>query len=175
MKQLARKERRAPLRSQTLRQKLNKPRAIWLMVPAAAVDQSQSADLLPLLEAGRYRSLMAVILIMWTTSGAPRNSRPRDIHYVDVGTSGGIWGLERGYCMMIGGEPDIVQHSILFSQRWRRGSATSRARRDARNSAAPPNKAICIAGRMAPGISSRWSTTVSNTASWPLMPKDSVF
>ena len=46
---------------------------------------------------------------MWTTSGGPRNLRPRKIHYVDVGTSGGVWGLERGYCMMIGGEKDVVQ------------------------------------------------------------------
>ena len=43
-------------------------------------------------------------------SGAPRNSQPKRIHYVDVGTSGGVWGLERGYCMMIGGEKDVVKH-----------------------------------------------------------------
>ena len=47
--------------------------------------------------------------ITWTTSGARRNWRRKAIHYVDVGTSGGVWGLERGYCMMIGGETDVVQ------------------------------------------------------------------
>ena len=47
---------------------------------------------------------------MSTTSGEPRNLRRRQIHYVDVGTSGGVWGLERGYCMMIGGESSVVKH-----------------------------------------------------------------
>ena len=47
---------------------------------------------------------------MWTTSAAPKTLSSKKVHYVDVGTSGGIWGLERGYCMMIGGEPDVVKH-----------------------------------------------------------------
>jgi 6-phosphogluconate dehydrogenase len=89
-------------------QKLSKPRAIWLMVPAAAVDQT-IVDLLPLLEAGD-------ILIDGGNSYYVDDIRrgkelaAKGIHYVDVGTSGGVWGLERGYCMMIGGEPEVVQH-----------------------------------------------------------------
>ena len=89
-------------------QKLSKPRAIWLMVPAAAVDQT-IVDLLPLLEAGD-------ILIDGGNSYYVDDIRrgkelaAKGIHYVDVGTSGGVWGLERGYCMMIGCEPEVVQH-----------------------------------------------------------------
>jgi 6-phosphogluconate dehydrogenase len=75
--------------------KLAKPRAIWLMVQAAAVDQN-IADLLTHLETDDIRRAKELA----------RNK----IHYIDVGTSGGVWGLDRGYCMMIGGEKDAVTH-----------------------------------------------------------------
>lgn len=88
--------------------KLAKPRALWLMVPAAAVD-STIAELLPLLERGD-------VLIDGGNSYYVDDIRrakelaAKGVHYVDIGTSGGVWGLERGYCMMIGGEPATVRH-----------------------------------------------------------------
>jgi 6-phosphogluconate dehydrogenase len=88
--------------------KLDTPRVVWLMVPAAVVDET-IRDILPLLEAGD-------ILIDGGNSYYVDDIRrakelaPKQIHYVDVGTSGGVWGLERGYCMMIGGEIDVVKH-----------------------------------------------------------------
>ena len=149
--------------------KLEKPRAVWLMVPAAVVDKS-IADLVPHLESGD-------ILIDGGNSYYVDDVRrakelaAKGINYVDVGTSGGVWGLERGYCMMIGGPTRPSAASIRSSRRWPRDRATSRPRPGARRSAAPPNWAISIAGRAAPATSSRWSTTESSTASWPLMRK----
>ncbi len=86
---------------------LDKPRAVWLMVPAAVVD-AMIADLLPFLEPGD-------ILIDGGNSYYVDDVRrakelaSKQIQYVDVGTSGGVWGLERGYCMMIGGPDQAVR------------------------------------------------------------------
>ena len=87
--------------------KLSTPRVVWMMVPAGAVDET-IADLLPHLERGD-------ILIDGGNSYYVDDIRrakalaSKGIHYVEVGTSGGVWGLERGYCMMIGGETEVVK------------------------------------------------------------------
>src|SRR5713101_2563311 len=87
---------------------LKPPRAIWLMVPAAAVDQTlgdlgraiQKGDIL--IDGGNSYYVDDI--------RRAREFAPRGIHYVDCGTSGGVWGLERGYCLMIGGEKTVVEH-----------------------------------------------------------------
>ncbi|HWK64443.1 MAG TPA: decarboxylating 6-phosphogluconate dehydrogenase [Rhizobiaceae bacterium] len=87
--------------------KLARPRAVWLMVPAAAVDKT-IADLAPHLEAGDT-------LVDGSNSyyvddlRRARELAEKQVEYVDVGTSGGVWGLDRGYCMMIGGPQDVVE------------------------------------------------------------------
>jgi 6-phosphogluconate dehydrogenase len=87
--------------------KLSKPRVVWMMVPAAAVDRA-IADIAPRVARGD-------VLVDGGNSYYVDDIRrakelsAKGIHYVDVGTSGGLWGLERGYCQMIGGEPEIVK------------------------------------------------------------------
>jgi len=88
--------------------RLKPPRAAWLMVPAAAVDQTlhdlaarmQQGDII--IDGGNSHYIDDI--------RRANELKPKGIHYVDAGTSGGVWGSERGYCLMIGGEQDVVQH-----------------------------------------------------------------
>jgi 6-phosphogluconate dehydrogenase len=88
--------------------KLERPRAVWIMIPAALVDQVLG-ELVPLLDEGD-------IVIDGGNSyyrddiSRARALMEKSLHYVDVGTSGGVFGLERGFCLMIGGETDVVKH-----------------------------------------------------------------
>src|ERR1700683_1234357 len=87
--------------------KLHKPRTVWLMGPSAVFHQSIASGV-PLLEAGDTIIDGGNSYYVDDIRRAKELSE-KGIHYVDVGTSGGVWGLERGYCMMIGGEGKIVQ------------------------------------------------------------------
>src|SRR6266853_577846 len=89
-----------------LAKRLDKPRKIWLMVPAAVVDKTIS-DLLPYLESGDTIIDGGNSYYIDDIRRAEELAS-KGIHYVDVGTSGGVWGLDRGYCMMIGGEAEVV-------------------------------------------------------------------
>ena len=153
--------------------KLTKPRAVWLMVPAAVVDKT-IAELAPLLEPGD-------ILIDGGNSyyvddiRRAKELRTKEIHYVDVGTSGGVWGLERGYCMMIGGEVAVVKHLDPIFAALAPGMGDiprTPERANFEDFEAPPSSATCTAVPMAPATSSRWCTTASNTESWPPTPRD---
>ena len=141
--------------------KLSKPRAIWLMLPAAVVDAS-IAELTPLLDAGD-------IIIDGGNSyykddiARAKSLAELSIKYVDVGVSGGTWGLERGYCLMIGGQKQTV--SRFVADRHTRARCGNRAahRWAALASRARPSRAICIAVRKVQVTSSRWCITASNT------------
>ena len=87
---------------------LTPPRAIWLMLPAGAVTQACIDELAPLLSPGD--AIIDGGNSFWKDDiRRAKELRKRDLHYLDVGTSGGVWGLERGYCLMIGGPDDIVR------------------------------------------------------------------
>ncbi len=84
------------------------PRSVWMMVPAAVVDRT-IADLVPLL--GKGDTLVDGGNSYYVDDiRRAKELAPKGIQYVDVGTSGGVWGFDRGYCQMIGGEPEVVRH-----------------------------------------------------------------
>jgi 6-phosphogluconate dehydrogenase len=86
---------------------LDTPRTVWLMVPAASVDATL-AELVPLLSTGDT-VIDGGNSYYHDDIRRAAELKPKDIHYLDIGTSGGVWGLDRGYCLMIGGETEVVQ------------------------------------------------------------------
>jgi 6-phosphogluconate dehydrogenase len=126
--------------------KLDKPRAIWIMVPAGIVEKTLD-ELRPLLDVGD------IVIDGGNSYYRDDITRAKDlksagIHYIDVGTSGGVWGLDRGYCLMIGGEDEPVQrlNPLFLTIAPGEGSAEP------------------TPGRTKQGTSSRWCTTASSTA-----------
>ncbi len=153
-----------------LASKLTPPRAVWLMLPAAITGRIarelagslQKGD--AIIDGGNsfYRDAMDL-----QTEFAAKG-----IDVIDAGTSGGVWGLERGYCLMVGGPKPAVQRLDPIFATLAPGPDAGAALR-LTPAPARPRVVICIAVRPVPDISSRWSTTASNTASWPPMPKAS--
>ena len=143
--------------------KLKPPRAAWVMVPAGGPTEQTVQTLLRLMQAGDT-------IIDGGNSYYKDDVRrshmckEKGVHYVDVGTSGGVWGLERGYCMMIGGPTEAVQRLDPIFKTLAPGAVTFHERPAARSSAARPKTATFTAGRRARDTLSRWCTTVSSTA-----------
>jgi 6-phosphogluconate dehydrogenase len=89
--------------------KLDKPRAIWVMLPAGAITEATIEELSHALEPGDT-IIDGGNTFYKDDIRRAKSLHGKGVHYIDVGTSGGVWGLERGYCMMIGGPADVVQH-----------------------------------------------------------------
>ncbi len=126
---------------------LDTPRAAWIMIPTALTgrvvkqlaEHFEPGDII--IDGGNsyYRDDI----------DRARALAPSGIHYVDVGTSGGVWGLERGYCLMIGGDPDPIDTSTRSSGRSRRAWRPRAALLAATASTVPPSTATCTAVRPA--------------------------
>ncbi len=139
------------------------PRVVWVMLPAGKIT-GETVDVL-----GNLLGKGDIIIDGGNSfyKDDIRRSKAlqeKGIHYVDVGTSGGVWGLERGYCMMVGGDKEAVDAIDPILNVLAPGLATSRARRAGRRSPTPvPSGAISMPDRSVRATSSRWSTTASNT------------
>ena len=150
--------------------KLEKPRAVWVMIPAGITGRIVD-EVAALLEEGD-------IIIDGGNSNyrddvrRAKKLREQGIHYVDVGTSGGVFGLERGYCLMVGGDEVAIKTIEPDPQDDRPGDRRDRADTGPQRRAGPGGAGLsALRRRPAPGTSSRWCTTASSTASWPPSPR----
>ena len=131
--------------------KLDKPRAAWLMLPAAMVEPTLDR-LVPLLEPGDAVIDGGNSYYRDDITRAKRLA-PMKIHYLDCGTSGGVWGLERGYCLMIGGETEAAQRLDPIFKTIAPGAGSAEPTPSRTRAAAPPRRGTCTAARTAPGTS----------------------
>ena len=168
---------KAPIASSSLDDfvsKLGKPRVAWLMVPAGDPTEKTVQTLRQKIPARRH-------LIDGGNSYFKDDIRraeqlkEKGIHYVDVGTSGGVWGIDRGYCMMIGGPKDAVQRLIPFSKLWLPGVGDIPRTPGREKMSGTAEDGYIYCGPSALATSSRWCTTASNTESCRHMPKASTF
>ena len=154
--------------------KLAAPRIFWVMLPAGHATEETVASLRELAEPGD-------IIIDGGNSFFKDDVRrskecaAKGVHYIDVGTSGGIWGLDCGFCLMIGGDPTVVEQLDPIFNTLAPGRGTIVSTRPEPAATIAPRAAIFMPGLRAPAISSRWSTTASNMASCRPMPRASTF
>ena len=125
-------------------QALQPPRAMWVMLPAGQDHRSRRSTNSAGCCSRATSSSMAAIPTTRTTFAAARNWRPKGIRYIDCGTSGGVWGLQRGYCLMIGGEKAAVDHLDPIFSALAPGHRHDRAHRRARGSARSACRSVAI-------------------------------
>lgn len=148
---------------------LEKPRIVWVMIPAGATGAviDQVAELLEpgdiIIDGGNSRYHEDI--------RRAEELQPKGIHYLDIGTSGGVWGLERGYCLMVGGEADTVRHIEPLLRSIAPGVGAAERTPGRTGDPSPPSRAICTAVPRVPDTSSRWCTTASSTGRCRPMPR----
>ncbi len=142
---------------------LSKPRAVWSMLPSGKITEDTVEALGELSREGRHHHRRRQLLLQGRHP--PRRKRSKKgIHYVDCGTSGGVWGVDRGYCMMIGGDQDAVDRLDPIFKTLAPGIGDIPRTRAARASDTARRRATSTPARPAPATSSRWCTTASSTA-----------
>ena len=133
---------------------LEVPRRAWIMVPAGEITESTVRELASLLERGRHDHRRRQLLLPRRHPAGRRARRAGASGYLDCGTSGGVFGLERGFCLMVGGPDDAfaeLEPIFALPRPWRRGCGADAA--DATASRRQRSAAICTAARQAPGTS----------------------
>ena len=132
--------------------RLKAPRTVWLMLPAGEATAKAVKELGSLMAEGD--TIIDGGNTFWKDDIARATAlRPCGIHYLDVGTSGGVWGLERGYCLMIGGEKAVVERLDPIFRALAPGAGDIPPHRIAKGAIRGPGRAISTPGRTAPGIS----------------------